>query len=206
MFKKFYALAATCAAIVIAPHASATTINFDNLNNGAVVTNQYAGVAFSSIAGSQILTTAQNLGSTLPNFICTGIGTSINCTDPVFVNFTTAVSGLSFVAVGDNSTGINGAVKLFGGNALLGTVNIIGDGNALTPYLVNLGAFNGITRIEITTTDVPGGLGYDDFTFTVGGVAGAVPEPASWAMMIAGFGLVGGAMRRRSHKAVFATA
>jgi hypothetical protein len=25
-----------------------------------------------------------------------------------------------------------------------------------------------------------------------------VPEPASWAMMIAGFGLVGGSMRRRS--------
>lgn len=27
--------------------------------------------------------------------------------------------------------------------------------------------------------------------------AGAVPEPASWAMLIAGFGVVGGAMRRR---------
>lgn len=32
------------------------------------------------------------------------------------------------------------------------------------------------------------------FTFTTGN---AVPEPATWAMMIAGFGLVGGAMRRR---------
>lgn len=29
-------------------------------------------------------------------------------------------------------------------------------------------------------------------------IAGAVPEPASWAMMILGFGLVGGAMRRRT--------
>jgi hypothetical protein len=27
--------------------------------------------------------------------------------------------------------------------------------------------------------------------------AGAIPEPATWAMLIAGFGLVGGAMRRR---------
>jgi hypothetical protein len=26
---------------------------------------------------------------------------------------------------------------------------------------------------------------------------GAVPEPATWAMMIGGFGMVGGAMRRR---------
>jgi hypothetical protein len=30
-----------------------------------------------------------------------------------------------------------------------------------------------------------------------GGTPGAVPEPASWAMMIAGFGLVGAAVRRR---------
>lgn len=29
-------------------------------------------------------------------------------------------------------------------------------------------------------------------------IAGAVPEPAAWAMLIAGFGLVGAAMRRRS--------
>jgi hypothetical protein len=33
---------------------------------------------------------------------------------------------------------------------------------------------------------------------------GAVPEPASWAMMLAGFGLVGGMMRRRSIKVAFA--
>ena len=34
---------------------------------------------------------------------------------------------------------------------------------------------------------------------------GAVPEPATWAMMISGFGLVGGAMRRkRAQQAVFA--
>jgi hypothetical protein len=36
-----------------------------------------------------------------------------------------------------------------------------------------------------------------------GGMAG-VPEPAAWAMMIAGFGLVGGAMRRRVTKVSYA--
>jgi hypothetical protein len=34
--------------------------------------------------------------------------------------------------------------------------------------------------------------------------AGAVPEPASWAMLVAGFGLVGGAMRRRAAVAAHA--
>lgn len=37
-----------------------------------------------------------------------------------------------------------------------------------------------------------------------GGSTGAVPEPASWAMMIAGFGLVGAAARRRRNSAVTA--
>lgn len=31
-------------------------------------------------------------------------------------------------------------------------------------------------------------------------MGGAVPEPASWAMMIAGFGMIGGAMRRRQRQ------
>jgi hypothetical protein len=35
-----------------------------------------------------------------------------------------------------------------------------------------------------------------------GGGPGAVPEPAAWALMIAGFGLVGGAARRRRAAAV----
>lgn len=34
--------------------------------------------------------------------------------------------------------------------------------------------------------------------------AGAVPEPATWAMMIAGFGMVGASLRRRSRTAVAA--
>ena len=45
-----------------------------------------------------------------------------------------------------------------------------------------------------------------DTALTAGEVAGlgAVPEPSSWAMMIAGFGLVGAAMRRRAALSVAA--
>lgn len=42
-------------------------------------------------------------------------------------------------------------------------------------------------------------------TATVAGApAGAVPEPASWALMLGGFGLVGGAMRARRRSVAFA--
>lgn len=189
-----------CLLAVAAPAtASAVTINFDSLANGAVVTNQFAPATFSSIAGSQILTTAQSLGSTQPNFICSGTGTQINCVDPVFVAFSTAVLNLRFIAVGDNNTGVNGQVRVFNGSTLLGTQNMIGDGNGSTPYLVNLASFGSLTRIEITTTDAAG-LGYDDFTFDIG-QTGAVPEPTTWAMMFAGFAAVGGMLRRRKSAA-----
>lgn len=49
----------------------------------------------------------------------------------------------------------------------------------------------------------PGGDGNDysgNFRFTT--ALAAVPEPASWAMLITGFGLVGGAMRRRNTRTV----
>ncbi len=36
--------------------------------------------------------------------------------------------------------------------------------------------------------------------FSLNPVTGAVPEPATWAMMIGGFGMVGGAMRRTRRK------
>jgi hypothetical protein len=43
-----------------------------------------------------------------------------------------------------------------------------------------------------------------EFSGTVTGLIFSVPEPASWAMMVGGFGLVGGAMRRRRDSAVAA--
>lgn len=39
--------------------------------------------------------------------------------------------------------------------------------------------------------------GLDNITFDVRAVTSAVPEPASWAMLMTGFGLVGGSLRRR---------
>jgi len=44
--------------------------------------------------------------------------------------------------------------------------------------------------------------GVQTFTGATVALGGAVPEPASWALMLGGFGLVGGAMRSRRRQAV----
>lgn len=63
--------------------------------------------------------------------------------------------------------------------------------------------FNGHTSSG-SFTDV---LGDPDFSVgptALGTLSGAVPEPASWAMMLTGFGLLGTALRSSRRKAVTA--
>lgn len=48
-----------------------------------------------------------------------------------------------------------------------------------------------------TASDVYSGNGDFDAVFRTYAVSGAVPEPSGWALFIAGFGLVGTALRRR---------
>lgn len=196
--KRLGSLLAASAAISLATPAQADVIDFDTLSNGEVVTTQYPGVTFSSETGSQVLITAQGaaFGTSTPNFICSGVGGSINCVDDVYIDFASAVSGLTFLAVGDDASGDIGDVRAFAGALLLGTIDIFGDGAPFgSPYLVDLSAFSGVTRIEIAGITDPAGLGYDDFTYSLSN--GAVPEPSTWAMMLLGFGAVGFAMRRR---------
>ncbi len=51
------------------------------------------------------------------------------------------------------------------------------------------GMRNGRAYFNIHSTAFPGG--------EIRGFLAAVPEPQTWAMLIAGFGVIGGAMRRR---------
>lgn len=65
----------------------------------------------------------------------------------------------------------------------------------------DLGAFEGgivDLRFQFASDLTGGGAGVKLDNILVGGdMPSAVPEPASWAMMIAGFGLTGGAIRSR---------
>jgi len=86
------------------------------------------------------------------------------------------------------------AFDVFGG--LIASYNLHELAPIFTPGGVDQFRFRGIDG---------GGIGIKSFTLSGAGIAaagnvttqGAVPEPGSWAMLIAGFGLVGATMRRR---------
>ncbi len=83
------------------------------------------------------------------------------------------------------------------------------DGSGVQPYLnynfnlLGLGLTAG-NSYQIRFGQVDNQFFFQQGVDNVSIIGSAVPEPASWALMIAGFGLVGGAMRRRSTSVRFA--
>lgn len=140
-------------------------------------------------------------------------------TSLVFLNVNSAIlnvtngftTGFSFF-YSANSTGFVSVYDDFnaGGN-LLGQIAIVnqfnqncgGDPNgSYCNWTASGVAFGGLAK-SIDFGGTANFVVYDNITF--GSVnPGGVPEPAAWAMMLAGFGLVGGAMRRRQANVSFA--
>lgn len=121
--------------------------------------------------------------------------TGANCSLDLQVDLDAASSGISFTFLYNNNKIIGadiGDVAIFNGANLLGTMDLLVLDDVDGKDLVTLNGFSGVTRLVISSTDF-GGLGFDDFTFT----PGAVPEPATWALLIMGFMGSGVALRRR---------
>jgi len=188
---KILLASAAAAAMTVAAPAFATTIDFSGLPigvyNGAIVTPE---ATFTSSTGEFYVGAAG-----LDHEICP-LTSAFNCEASVDVAFTSAVDNLTF-----DTSGYDGTSTLFvSGIASSGAFSTsFSNGGAYT-YAVSLSGYSGITSLSLSTDD-GAGIAYDHFTFDG---SGAVPEPATWAMMITGFGLVGGAMRRRSTKVGFA--
>jgi len=189
-------------------HAGLVTINFDDLTDLAVLTNQYASVAFSAGGGDVVLATAQNppyLG-TAPNLICTGsVAGVIDCTNDIILTFTVPVDNLSFRAFGNQTAapGVFALADVFFAAAPsitniamhvshtitcgMPTVDCDPDPQSL-PYV-------GITKVIFHNNTDPKGTAYDDFTFTVEAGTTAAPEPSTW--MLTGIsGLIWAGRRR----------
>jgi len=79
-------------------------------------------------------------------------------------------------------------------------LDVYGPSNALSSYSVTALA-SGNDVFSVGFRDDPSYVQFDKLSVT-NAADGAVPEPASWALMLGGFGLVGGAMRTRRKAAV----
>lgn len=148
-----------------------TTINFDDLAPNTVVSNQYSGVTFSSGVGSSV--TAFNYGTiapSRPNAIF-AINPSTGFDRILNVDFAQPVNNLSFSVFADNAAGVSGKIDVFTTTGSPITVDLITDGQQLTPDLVNLSSFTNITRISVYNTGDPNGIAYDNFQFNFAPVA-----------------------------------
>lgn len=109
-----------------------------------------------------------------------GAGIFVAAANPTLANGTPSGSTTTF---GRSPSGQVVTVE-FGANGLTGTEN-----SATYIFRTNATAFNGQGTFGIIDGSTLQGLTFQPIS--------AVPEPASWAMMIFGMGAVGGALRRR---------
>ena len=124
-------------------------------------------------------------------------------------NTTSGGANFLFLLGGHSTFTFSSAVRAFGayvGGQQISSINVFfNNGTDQTIYLDPNGyqgqlGFIGFTDTSnlITSVRINANndfLSVDDVRFAIG--KGGVPEPAAWALMLSGFGLVGGAMRRR---------
>lgn len=213
----------------IAPYPNSSNVQIGGYYNGGTASNGNSGpnlgVEFTSQALLLCLNTA---GTSCSNTSRGGLGIPTsqrgalyfpggNPTMNVGAGFDTGFSGVYSdpFAVGTTINiydGLNGLGALLASTVLPGTSNgacdpTISFGANYCPFNNFSVGFSGIAK-SVVFSGTPNAQVFDDFTFGSITAGGAVPEPATWAMMLLGFGFVAGTMRhrRRSTRVSFANA
>lgn len=208
---KSLALAAVLSLAGAAAQA-ATTINFDDLSEGTVVSNQYTalGVVFSpnAFSGAGSSTSGMDWASNTAMDVVSVSGDVGGLGSPSLVSGNLMRSFSGWLSEdGDASFRIDfslGATSfsldMAGISAVADSRVFVYDGDTL---LTTLAAGNGgqfrfsfaaanITHLAVTPGSFNDWVGVDNLTFTA-----AVPEPETYALMALGLGLVGAVARRR---------
>lgn len=216
---KFATVAALAATLLLAPAAQAATTVEVAQGSG----QRSLGLSFSGPAG-QVFTAAGNAlqsfgfqvqtlnagaanapltltlfdgagsaGSVIASLSSTFTGIPATRT-PTWVDFdltgTALTTGATYTALLSSTSNRYGLVfgpdiNLSTGRPVPGGVDAYADG-----YAIARSGLTGICAGDASICDA-------NFRFTYDTVAGAVPEPATWAMMMGGIGAAGGALRRR---------
>ena len=186
-------LAAAAAAAVLATSASAhagmDTLDFESLGLGDL------GTTTASLPDATITSGGVSLYDLSPFFFA-GQGGAIcaldatgHCEADMRIDFTTAVTNLTFQTVGWDP-GDHVTIYAFDGSTLVAMRNVRSD------KTVNLGNVGPITSLWFDDKSTGAGMGYGAFCFTP-----AVPEPASLGLLLAGLGVLGLKARRRGAEA-----
>lgn len=149
---------------------------------GASGANSANAAAFGSVGGA-------------PDTLSQALSTAAGATYSFSFKVRNAVDG------GDGLTASFGGQKVFD----LATVKQ-GSLASYTAFSYSLVAASNLTTISFTGFDGPSHLFLDDVSVTLVSAASAAPEPATWGLMILGFGAAGVALRRSRKKVALAHA
>ena len=198
----------------IAPYPNDSDVFVQQFYNGGTSSNGSTGTNYGVSFGSNALVICLNSTTVeCSNTSRGGIGDPASSRSGLFflsgsetfLNYAAGfTTGFSFNYV---STTFSGSVDVYDGlngtGALLASIALTpnagpcpGYSGRFCPFGPAGVSFNGIAR-SIAFGGVANQIGFDDITFGSATPGNAVPEPASWVMLIAGFGLVGAAQRRR---------
>ena len=192
-------LAATAFAVAAPAMAAPTVIDF----NGHVNDIYEKPITESSFQFGNVTGNEQHFHLVDSNlFGLAGNGTSVLLNDRNTSIFLQAIGGAafslssvdvatSFANLPANSLRIDG----FLGGMLTSSLTIGSLGQFQT---VNTGSFTNVDRVVFDGLGGQGGFELDNVALN--SAVAAVPEPTTWAMMLAGFGGIGFAMRRRKDK------
>jgi PEP-CTERM motif len=182
-----YALAGA-ASLALAGPANAAVITFGALSSpsAAFTTLTEAGFIITALSGSVFEEATGNPG---PSLVFSGFGGTVEIVKAgggtfSFAGFDFGNGGSSGSYLSEGFLGGSSIGFAFGSDAPIG-IGIGGITGVMDRLTINISGaptvFAAIDNINVTDT---------------------VPEPATWAMMLAGFGLVGSSMRRRANQTV----
>lgn len=189
--------------------ANAATINFDDLNTrnnfaSLGISNTYQGYLWSSSTSSggnegwAVATTTQRISSeTYAPASGNGYGWNWNGTQSLFIDFQGAVNvdGAYFANIGASYGSNASFVQMLGYDSIGNVVAQSGLGAIGNSFQYLNANFSNIHKLEIRANAASKWFAVDDIQVS------AVPEPETYALLLAGLGLVGGVVRRRKQKA-----